>query len=150
MYRTTTCSHSWPFVVGSAQHKAGYPKGGGEKMNGTIPARTQVTANAEAMVFRIGDIQICTAYVTVPYSNDSYFGNEVVRYGMAGWTYPAAFRSAPVVAVSAVDTDEGMFTASLTGTPSTVGAQIEVFGGRTNGKWENVRAHCIAIGLMTK
>lgn len=119
-------------------------------MNGTIPAWVQVTANAESTVFRMGDLQICTAYVTVPYANDSPFGNEMVRYGVAGWTYPAAFRSAPVIAVSAVDTDEGMFTASLAGTPSTVSAQIEVFGGRTNGKWENVRAHCIAIGISAK
>lgn len=119
-------------------------------MNGTIPAWAQVTANAESTVFRMGDIQICTAYVTVPYTNNSYLGNELVRYGLAGWTYPAAFRSAPVVAVSAVDTDSGMFTASLTGTPSTVGAQIEVFGGSTNSKWENVRAHCIAIGISAK
>lgn len=147
---TTTCSHRWPWPAGSAWHKLCRPKGGGRSMNGTIPARAQVTANAESTVFRMGDIQICTAYVTVPYIKDSYFGNESIRYGAAGWTYPAAFRSAPVVAVSAVDDDEGMFTASLTGTPSTVSAQIEVFGGSVNSKWENVRAHCIAIGISAK
>lgn len=119
-------------------------------MNGTIPAWVQVTANAESTVFRMGDFQICTAYVTVPYTTNSYLGNESVRYGSAWWTYPAAFRSAPVVAVSAVDNAEGMFAASLMGTPSTAVAQIEVFGGRTNGTWENVRVHCIAIGISAK
>lgn len=147
---TTICSRRWPWPAGSAWHKLRRPKGGGGKMNGTIPAWAQVTANAESTVFRMGDLQICTAYVTVPYTNNSYLGSELVRYGVAGWTYPAAFRSAPVVAVSVVDTAEGMFAASLTGTPSTAVAQIEVFGGRTNGTWENVRVHCIAIGISAK
>lgn len=119
-------------------------------MNGTIPAWVQVTANAESSVFRMGDIQICTAYVTVPYVADSYIGDTVVRYGLVGWNYPKAFRAAPVVAVSAVDTESGMFTASITGTPNTIGAQIEVFGGTSNSDWESIRVHCIAIGLPIK
>ncbi len=93
---------------------------------------------------RIGDIQICWQNIsTTKNGNSSTWGNSWWATGNT-WTYPKAFKTAPVVTVTALDNQSGLFGAALNSSPETTSVKIESYA---SANFSTCWVACVAIGF---
>lgn len=93
---------------------------------------------------RIGDIQICWQNIsTTKNGNSSTWGNSWWATGNI-WTYPKAFKTAPIVTVTALDNQSGLFGAALNGSPETTSVKIESYA---SANFTTCWVACVAIGF---